>query len=45
MQQLLGREVEMPAAEDRIIARFAEVFELTSAGNHSAIDMEPLAVS
>ncbi|MEA2203290.1 MAG: lipoyl(octanoyl) transferase [Blastocatellia bacterium] len=45
MQELLGRELEMPTVEDRIIARFAEVFELTSAGNHSVIAMEPLAVS
>ena len=28
MQELLGREVEMNAVEDRIIERFAEVFEM-----------------
>jgi lipoyl(octanoyl) transferase len=28
MQKVLGREVEMSAVEDRIIARFAEVFEM-----------------
>jgi lipoate-protein ligase B len=45
MQELLGREVEMPAVEDRVIAHLAEVFELSCAENHSVIDMEPLAVS
>ncbi|MBD0372092.1 MAG: lipoyl(octanoyl) transferase LipB [Pyrinomonadaceae bacterium] len=29
MQNLLGREVDMSAVEDRIIARFAEVFDMT----------------
>jgi lipoate-protein ligase B len=29
MQELLGRELEIPAVEDRIVKRFAEVFELT----------------
>ena len=28
MEDLLGREVELPAVEDRIVARFAEVFEM-----------------
>ena len=28
MKELLGREIEMPAVEDRIIDRFAEVFEM-----------------
>jgi hypothetical protein len=28
MQKLLGREIEMKEVEDRIIARFAEVFDL-----------------
>jgi lipoyl(octanoyl) transferase len=28
MQKLLGREIEMPLIEERIIARFAEVFEM-----------------
>jgi len=28
MKELLGREVEMTAVEDRIIQRFAEVFEM-----------------
>ncbi|PYS84174.1 MAG: hypothetical protein DMF70_05725 [Acidobacteria bacterium] len=28
MQELLGREVEMSSVEERIIERFAEVFEL-----------------
>jgi len=28
MKELLGREVEMRAVEDRIVARFAEVFEM-----------------
>ena len=28
MQELLGREVEMSAVEERIIERFAEVFEM-----------------
>jgi lipoyl(octanoyl) transferase len=45
MQELLARAVEMPTVEDRIIAHFAEVFELTSAENHSVVNMEPLAVS
>ena len=30
MQKLLGREIEMEEVEDRIIARFAEVFEMES---------------
>jgi lipoyl(octanoyl) transferase len=30
MQELLGREVEMSAVEDRIVERFAEVFEMES---------------
>ena len=28
MKELLGRELEMRAVEDRIVARFAEVFEM-----------------
>ena len=32
MKELLGREVEMSAVEDRIIERFAEVFEMEFAG-------------
>ena len=45
MQELLGRAVEMPIVEDRIIAHFAEVFAMTSAENQSVVNMEPLAVS
>lgn len=29
MQKILGREIDMAAVEDRIIARFAEVFEMS----------------
>jgi lipoyl(octanoyl) transferase len=29
MQKLLGREIEMSAVEERIVARFAEVFEMS----------------
>src|SRR5205823_8794454 len=37
MKDLLGREVEMSAVEDRIIERFAELFEMQKS--------EPAAVS
>jgi hypothetical protein len=30
MKELLGQEVEMKPVEDRIIERFAEVFEMES---------------
>jgi len=33
MQELLGREVEMSAVEDRIVERFAEVFEMEFDGD------------
>jgi lipoyl(octanoyl) transferase len=33
MQELLGREVEMSAVEDRIVERFAEVFEMEVGGD------------
>jgi lipoate-protein ligase B len=36
MKELLGREVEMSVAEDRIVERFAEVFELELAGHEKA---------
>ncbi len=38
MKELLGREVEMSAVEDRIIERFAEVFEME-------VESEPAAVA
>src|SRR5207248_4063161 len=38
MKELLGREIEMGAVEDRIIERFAEVFEME-------IESEPAAVA
>jgi lipoyl(octanoyl) transferase len=33
MRELLGREVEMNAVEDRIVERFAEVFEMKVIGH------------
>ena len=36
MKELLGREVEMSAAEDRIVERFAEVFEMELDGHEKA---------
>ena len=36
MKELLGREVEMSAVEDRIIQRFAEVFEMKLRGHRGA---------
>ena len=29
MKELLGREVPLSEVEDRVVARFAEVFEMT----------------
>jgi lipoyl(octanoyl) transferase len=37
MQKLLGRELDMRAVEDRLIARFAEVFEMTLEDEREAI--------
>jgi lipoate-protein ligase B len=36
MKELLGREIEMSSVEDRIIERFAEVFEMESYGHKKA---------
>jgi len=36
MKELLGREIEMPAVEDRIIDRFAEVFKMEIDGREKA---------
>src|SRR5437764_224789 len=37
MKELLGREVEMSAVEDRIIERFAEVFEMEMRSEPAAV--------
>ena len=37
MRDLLGREVELSAVEDRIIARFAEVFEMETESEPAAV--------
>jgi len=38
MKELLGREIELSVVEDRIIERFAEVFEFNTTG--SAVETE-----
>ena len=38
MKELLGREVPLSEVEDRIIVRFAEVFEMTLDGEASALE-------
>lgn len=38
MNELLGREIELSEVEDRIIERFAEVFEMDEAGTGSGSD-------
>ena len=40
MKELLGSEIEMSAVEDRIIERFAEVFEMEFDGHKKAQDKE-----
>ncbi|HKS28981.1 MAG TPA: lipoyl(octanoyl) transferase LipB [Pyrinomonadaceae bacterium] len=42
MQRILGREIDMSEVEDRIIARFAEVFELTIEAEEEAKTHAPV---
>jgi hypothetical protein len=44
MQDVLGHEVDMREVEDRIVERFAEVFELDPLdGAHSPLDNNTVA--
>jgi lipoate-protein ligase B len=38
MHELLGREIQLSEVEDRIIERFAEVFEMDEVGTGSGSD-------
>jgi len=40
MKEILGREVEIRPVEDRIIERFAEVFEMKLEGHEKAQEIE-----
>src|SRR5256714_11738172 len=40
MREILGREIPLAEVEDRVVARFAEVFELTPEGE-KAVNRKP----